>query len=301
MTTYKITSHFLPWEIDYCMLMYMQLKKSKYYLSGEDTIKVNMVLNLSDHLIDWNKSQIPKSFFKEKFSNLAPLLKDYIFTSSIYEDNELYGCLDAVRETVEPNIDYYINISPDMYFSEHLLYYMIEASKSITNKYFVLIPEIPKMWDVTWDTITNAQHMNTPYNEWDKQDIFDIRNKLKNNSEEIKVRAVNEHKWAGWFDLYNKAYYEELVPVRPDWRGYGPYDYYSMMITQYGKSKGIDFQQYVLQNQISFEYSIGPLKDTGFSKYYKNHLVMKEIPSQRLQFEQNMRQYLNDWVVKNNI
>jgi len=260
-----------------------------------------MVLNLSDYLIDWDKSQLPKSFFKEKFSSLAPLLKDYTFTSSIYEGNELYGCLDAVRETVEPDIDYYINISPDMYFSEHLLFYMIAASKNITNKYFVLIPEIPKMWDITWDGITNANHINTPYSDWNKQDIFDIRNELKNYSGHVKARSVNEHKWAGWFDLYNKAYYEELVPVRADWKGYGPYDFYSMLVTQYGKQKGINFQQYVLENQIAFEYSIGPLKDTGFSKYYKDMLVLKDIPNQRQEFEAKMPQYLQEWVIKNKI
>lgn len=299
MSTYKITSHFLPWEIDYAQLMFIQLKKSKYYLSGEDTIKINMVLNLSNHLIDWDKSQLPKSFFKEKFLNLAPLLKDYTFTSSIYEGDELYGHLNVQRETVEKDIDYYISLCPDMYFSEQLLWYMIESSKQIKNKYFILTPQIPKMWDATWDAITNKNYLNHPYKEWDNLDIFDVV--MNQEIEAVTLTQINDHKWAGWFDLYNKALYEELVPVREDWVGYGPYDYYSMIVTQYAKNKGVDIQQWMIENQIIFEYSVGPLKTTGFSKYYKDLLSLKDIPNQRKQFESNMVKYINEWQLKNKI
>lgn len=302
MNVYKITSHFLPWEIDYCMLMFMQLKKSKYYLdTKENQIKVEMELNLSNYIIDWNKSQLPKSFFKEKFLSLAPLLKDFNFNLKIYDGDELYGCLDTCRNTKEQDVDYYINISPDMYFNESLLWYMIESSKQIKNKYFILTPQIPKMWDITWDVITNKKYLNHPYDKWNEIDIFDIRFKEKEENEPKKLIAINEHKWAGWFDLYNKAYYEKFVPIRDDWKGYGPYDYYGMLVTQYAKQKGIDFQQWIIENQVIFEYSVGPLKDKGFSKYYKDSLTLKNIPNQRKEFEDKMSQYIKEWIIKNNL
>lgn len=282
-------------EIDYCQLMWTQLKKSKYYLSKEDKISVHMVLNLSDYLYNWEQSQLPKQFFKRKFESLAPLLKDYNFTYSIYEGKELYGCLDTVRETIEPSVDYYINISPDMYFTEHLLYYMIESSKQIKNKYFVLTPEIHKMWDHTWDEITNKNYQKVPYDKWNQSDIFDIRYQLKNFPEETKVETIANSKWAGWWDVYNKAYWEELVPIPSDWHGYGPLDYYSMINTQYAKHIGIDFQQWILRNQVVFEYNTGPLKENGFSKYYKDLLAKNDIPNQRQIFEKNMPGYLNNW------
>jgi len=83
--------------------------------------------------------------------------------------------------------------------------------------------------------------------------------------------------------------------MHDDWVGYGPWDWYSMMITEYAKQKGVDFQQYILQGETIFEYPVGPLKNenvNGFSKYYKDMLVLNDIPNQRQQFESKMSEYL---------
>lgn len=300
MATFKITSHFMPWEVDYAQQMFIQLKKSSYYLRKEDKIFVHMVLNNSSNIINWSESKLPRKFFIDKFIGNIKLLKDYNVSYTIYNNTELYGCLDACRETIQPDVDYYINISPDMYFGEDLLWYMTWAAQSIKNKYFVLTPQIPKMWDMTWDVITNENFMYHPYDKWNEVDIFEIRAKSKTLNEP-KLTAINEFKFAGWFDLYNKAWYEELLPIRKDFNGYGPYDYYSMLCAQYAKNKGIDIQQWILKNKIIFEYSVGPLKEIGFSKYYKDMLALNSIPNQRQHFEQNMSKYIYEWKLKNNI
>ena len=56
--------------------------------------------------------------------------------------------------------------------------------------------------------------------------------------------------------VYNKALWEDLIPVHKDWFGYGPHDWYSMMLSEYAKQNGIDFQQYLLKGQTIFEYSV---------------------------------------------
>lgn len=298
MAHYKIVGHFMPWEIDFCMLSAIQFKKSKYYLGDEDKVTIEFVLNLSNALIDWDQSRIPKDFFKRKFENLAALLKDYTFTSKIYEGDEIYGHLDSSRESINKNVDYYINFCPDMYFSETLLKTIIDGSKLIKNKYFILTPEIYKLWDSTWDEITHSTYQNIPYQDWNKADIFDIRWNLKFNNNDIKLRPTVRTKHAGWFDCFNKAYFEELIPIHDDQRGYGPYDHYGMILGDYAKSIGKDFQQWVIENQVIFEYSVGPLKDQNFSNYYKEMLVMKNIPNQRKEFEDKMPFYLKRGVDK---
>ena len=40
------------------------------------------------------------------------------------------------KESYESDIDYYINITQDMYFSETLLASLIESTKHIKNKYY---------------------------------------------------------------------------------------------------------------------------------------------------------------------
>lgn len=282
----------MPWEIDYALLTFTQLKKSKYYIPEDVNITIDSVLNLSSFLINWDESKLPKEFFIEKYNTLSILLKDYTHNSNIYQEDKLYGHLDLQRNCISPEIDYYISMCPDMYFSEYLLSLLIESTKQIKSKYFVITPEIYKLWDNTWDILTDKDYLDVPYNNWDQIDIFDIRNNLKNSSKDIILDPSPASKWAGWFDLYNKNMWEELCPIHDDWSGYGPYDWYSLILTEYVKSQGVDFQQYILRGQTIFEYSVGPLKNGGFSKYYKDLLKLNITPNQREKFESKMQEYL---------
>ena len=290
----KVIYHFMPWEIDYALLTFTQLKKSKYYLSKDINITIDSVLNLSSYIIDWEKSQLSKDFFLKKYDTLSLLLKDYNHNKKVYKGDSLYGHLDNHRESIGKEFDYYIAIAPDMYFSEHLLYYLCESIKNIEDKYFVLTPQISKLWDTSWDEITNPQYLNIDYNKWDEVDVFDIRYDLKNNPLDIKLSKTRASKWAGWFDLYSKSFFEDLTPIHSEWKGYGPWDYYSMLLSSYVSRNGVNFNQYLLNGQTIFEYSVGPLKETkGFSQYYKDMLVLKDTPNQREQFESKMDEYLS--------
>ena len=130
----------MPWEIDYALQSFTQFKKSKYYLKEGDTVKIDSFLNLSSYLIDWDKSKLPKEFFIQKYKDLSNLLIDYDHTPFIYEGDELFGILDKQRMAYSSDVDYYIELCPDMYFSETLLTSLISAAKAIPNKYFVITP-----------------------------------------------------------------------------------------------------------------------------------------------------------------
>jgi hypothetical protein len=285
----------MPWEIDYALLTFSQLKKSKYYIAGDINIAIDSVLNLSSYIINWEESKLPKEYFIEKYNQLSILLSDYTHNKKIYDKKELYGHLDLQRECICKETDYYISICPDMYFSEYLLSYLIEGAKQINNKYFVITPQISKVGDVDWDEITDSKYINIPYNDYLKVDIFDIIHNNVNSNQEKSLYLTQKSKWAGWFDLYNKAFYEELCPIQDDWTGYGPWDWYSLIITNNIKSQGVDFQQYLLKGETIWMYSSGPLigeNINGFSKYYKDMLKLNNIPNQRKQFESKMQEYL---------
>lgn len=283
----------MPYEIDYALLSYTQLKKSRYHISDDVEIEIDTVMNCSNYLIDWNKSKLPKEFFIQKFNDLEILLKGYKVNSKIYEGDECYGQLDMQRDSY-CDADYYMLITPDMYFSEHLLALMFESTKHIKNKYFVITPEIHKMWDHTWDEITNQRYMNVPYAEWNSTDVYDIRHHMKTDDAEVKLEVVQQSKWAGWLDLYSKEFYEDFAPVQDDWFGYGPWDWYTLMLTEWAKRHGSDFQEYVLRGQTIFEYPIGSLKGKGFTSYYKNFIHLNgNATEQRKTFESKMQQYLN--------
>jgi len=291
----KIKIHLMPWEIDYALLTFSQLKKSLYHLSQEDNIEISSVLNLSSYIINWEESKLPKEYFIQKYQDISKMLEGYKHTSKIYDEDQLYGHLDFEKEIISPEVDYYISICPDICFSEYALSYLIESAKQVENKYFVITPQTSKVGDEDWDEITNSHFVNIPYGDYLKVNVFDVYNTNYLETEK-NLYPTLKSKFAGWFDLYSKSVVEELCPYQEDWGGYGPWDLYSIILTNHLKEQGVDFQQYLIQGEVIWMYPSGPLIKNGmdgFSGYYKNLLAKNPIPDQRQKFESNLDMYLN--------
>ena len=283
----------MPWEIDYALLTFTQLRKSKYYLPEDVNITIDSVLNLSTNLIDWEESTLPKEYFIKKYETLSTLLDVYIHHPKVYQGDDLYGHLDLQRDAISEETDYYINICPDTYFSEHLLHYLVQAARQIPNKYFVLVPEICKMWDTSWDSITHPMYKDVPHLTWSEAtDVFDVDHYLHTSGDQVTVSPVEHLKWAGWFDLYNKDYYEDLARIPQEWKGYGGHDYYGMQVAHYARHIGLDFKQYKLENQIAFEYSVGPIN--SLCEYYREFISIKNPSAQRESFAAATPRYVEE-------
>ena len=291
----KITMHLMPWEIDNALLTFTQLKKSYFHLAEDVNVTIETVLNLSTKFIDWEESILPKEFFITKYNDVSILLSDYNHIKRVYEGDEVYGFLNLQKESISKEVDYYVGICPDIYFSEHLLSLLIESTRVIKNKYFVVTPQIYKKWDDTWDEITDKNYLNVPYSDWDKADIYKIIHETELNQSEISVIPTDRSKWAWWFDLYNKEFYENLCPVPEDWNGYGPWDWYSILLSEKALNAGVDFRQYLLKGQTILDISTGFLKEMSFSSYYTKFLTLMPdySPSvQRKIFESKMLEHL---------
>lgn len=281
----------MPWEVDDALLTFIQLKKSYYHISKEDNVTIETVLNLSSKFIDWNESVLPKEFFITKYNDISVLLSDYNHIKRIYDGDELYGFLNLQKESISKEVDYYIGVCPDIHFSEHLLSLLIESAKIITNKYFVITPQIYKKWDSSWDEITDKRYINVPHAEYDNADIFKVMHEINESPTSLCLVPVKQNKWAWWFDLYNKELYENLCPVPEDWNGYGPWDWYSLMLSEAAKQRGADMKQYLLEGETILETFSGPFKEKGFSSYYKQFLKLLPDHSAKVQrkfYEENM-------------
>lgn len=282
----------MPWELDYALLSFTQLKKSKYHISDKDKIYIDATLNLSSYIINWDECKIPKEFFINKFQSIQPLLKDYICNFKIYDGDKIYGGLNTMIESTDSNMDYYIILNPDMYFSENLISYLIEGAKHINNDYFIVTPQVSRLWDSTWDVVSHSHFNDIPYEKWNDLDTFDVRYFNKNLNDDVILTPNDSHKWAGWLDLCSSGAWENFYVPLTEWEGYGPCDWFSMILSQKAKNNKVDFQHYILKNQIVCEYEIGPLKNQNLSKYYKDMIVLNSIPNQRQVFESKMDEYL---------
>jgi hypothetical protein len=67
----------MPWELDYALLTFTQLKKSQYHLPSDVEITINTALNLSSYVINWEQTKLPQDYFIEKYNTLSLLLEDY--------------------------------------------------------------------------------------------------------------------------------------------------------------------------------------------------------------------------------
>lgn len=300
----KIMFHIMPWDIDYALLTFDKLKQSSYFVNNEDKIYVDSFLNLSHDIIDWNNSNFPKEYFIKKYQVLDDLIKNvFIHKPFIYDEEGIYGHLDSQKSIVEPHIDYYIGICPDVDFQEHLLYYLIESAKQIKDEYFVLTPQIFKSWDSSWDVLVNNKFMNIPYEKCIDIDIHEIRHQCSDLDVPL-LKLSSVFKFAGWFDLYNKNFYEKLIPTLDEWKGYGPWDLYAMNVCNIAKSKGINVEQYILENQVIWFRDVGCWQNIeeygGHGKIrlvYKNFLSLKlGRQEQRSYIDKNLSSYLRQWI-----
>jgi hypothetical protein len=120
-----------------------------------------------------------------------------------------------------------------------------------------------------------------------------MRSHIKNRNVDVFPELNPHAKFAGWFDIYSKAFYEDLFPIQDDWNGYGPWDLYCLILNQYLKQAGINYSHYTLRGQTTGEYWTGDFINTnGYAGYYKNLLTLKDIPNQRQIFESNLNQYI---------
>ena len=294
----------MPWEIDHALLVVDKLKKSIYHINPQDTIHIDTALNLSSGIIDWENSSIPKEYFIKKYKILDNILKEkFIHKPFIFEENGIYGHLNLQKSIISPEIDYYINICPDIDFHEYLLYYLIETAKNIKNKYFILTPQITKRWDSSWDILVNEKFINIPYEKCIDVDMSEI-NYMCYDLDTPSSKPLDTFKYAGWFDLYNKDFFENLVPVLEEWNGYGPWDLYSMNVCQIAKHNGVDVQQYVLENQVIWFSDTGCLRnfkeyggDGQLKTLYKDFLTLElGRQEQRAHIDQNLGRYVNEWI-----
>jgi len=283
----QIVVHLLPYEMDWFEWQSKQFKQGSYYIN--DKVIIDITLNLN--LVDWSQSQLPKQFFIDKFNQIKTLWDWAEAQFIIDEENKCLGCDDkrreAIRSTTADNILY---LDSDLLFRPELLSYMIEASKAINHDYYVISPQTVRMWDSSWDIITNENYLTTPANKetYYANDPFKIITELAN---EIELTPISQFKFGGgWFNLLSTKLLK-LTDIPDSFGPYGIDDLYVMVCCDLMKRKEYYVQQYVLKNTMvieNFKYRWDP---------YKSYLHLIDKQSEfRTQAENNLNQEIQNFI-----
>jgi hypothetical protein len=219
-----------PTDIDDLENSLKRLQKSSEYLTKEQrmNIKFNIVMGISDEIIDWENSKVYRQECIDKFLGLVPLTT-WCSGADFDPSTEISGCTSMRRMSAQSDSDYYIWLDTDIIFDPITLPHMLNAIKAVEHSgytEFVISPEIVRQWDNTWDCLVNERFIDKPVGYQAKNNPHvdtAFQNKLptlvpmRNN-----VPGQPYMKFGGgWFTLLSGKFMDRI----PFPEGYGHYGY----------------------------------------------------------------------------
>ena len=282
---YRIVQYIQPWEIDDLERQVNQLIGASYSLGGE-TLILDCTLNLSNSLIDWQLSKLPKQYFLEKFAYIENKAKKH-FKVSFDTDETIQGAADKKRSTVYKIQDFVIWLDSDIFFPKAIVPYFISATKHIEKDLYLLTAQIIKYWDTSWDCITAPRFLNEANNHRDYFDPFSLDEIVE---KEVSIAKLNQLKFgAGWFTLLTDRVVKTLL-IPEEIGSYGPDDTYLIMT-----GPKIGLEQYLLQGVVVTEIGADYLEKKD---YIKPLLAVKTQDKQKITNEQ-LGQLINKFYESN--
>ena len=283
----QIVTHIMPGEIDEYEGVIDNLLKCSEYLEEKDWISIYATLNLSPELIEWEKCDIDKQFFIDKFENLkqkCTWANEIIF--NVIEDDSILGTTSQKREAIKEQYDQFIFLDCDIIFHPTTLKYMLETSYQVKGKYFIT-PQTVKLWDYTWDILVNDKFKDEQYGY---ERLHPPHLTFNQEVDNIEVDVTPNFKFGcGWFTLYSREILD-FIGI-PEWLGhYGPEDTFLMYASEIAKNKNHNIIQYLIKGIYVSENYIER------ENPYKEKLKMINLKqSFRDQAESNFQNELNNF------
>ena len=240
----QIVVHLLPQEIDWFEWQSRQFKQGSYYLEEDEKVIIDVTLNLN--LVNWEESKIPKQFFIDKFEQLKSLWDwaEVLFT--VDEEGKCLGCDDKRRDSIRSSTaDNILYLDCDLIFKPETLKHMINASKVVNTDYYIISPQIVRLWDDTWDVLVNEKYLSNPPGQgYKEQDPFEV---VALASGEVEVERLRKFKFGGgWFNLLSTKLLK-FTDIPDSFGPYGVDDTFVMMCSSIMTTKGFMVQQYVVK------------------------------------------------------
>lgn len=249
----------LPYEIDELENTLNQLKKASYYLSGKHEYVLDVTLSLSEQLVNWKKSSLPKSYFEDKFLKLSSQVD---WCSKYFETSDtVMGCVSQRRKTLldHEDADFYIWLDTDIIFDERTLLYMENAMQSVQKftPYTFITPEIVKIWDNTWDCLVNEEFLDKPAGYQQTNDPYKdsgIKGDISVQGVKNEFQGQPRFKFAGgWFTCISAPLLKK-IGVPESFGHYGYEDTFLMWASEkLVQLTDIDIKQFKIKNLVVCE------------------------------------------------
>jgi hypothetical protein len=268
-----IIIHLLPREIDEFDRMVNTLTRGSYFMEEGTEIIMDVTLNLSDRLTDWENSTIPYGYFVNKFDRILDKLTWATVIRDINITDKCLGINDKRRNSIrEHNPTHFMYLDPDLHFSQYALPYTIQAMNVLEGEY-ILSGQLLKLWDSSWDIISSPKYKDAVGKPWLSVDPYSLEQRTK--LEEISIYQTPHVKFGGgWFNIFTSKTLK-FVDIPDSLGPYGLDDTFVMHGLNLLKIK-----QYVLSGMLVMEnrrYRYNPyeglIADRTDDPTYKQHMA----------------------------
>jgi hypothetical protein len=290
---YHISIHITPYEIDNYQLFIHQLRRNLNYIDNK--IIFNPCLNLSNYFYDWKNSILKSDFFIHKFNELNKIVSNKTILDPIINfDNNILGALSYKKfflEKYKNQTDAFIWFDSDLIFPDDTIFNLITSFESVNHLNCIITPQIPKLWDNTWDVLVNGQYVNNIpshdiYFNFDGYDLYPL-------TEEKQLIENNSYtKFAsGWGNLLSSNLFKEYISFTESFGHYGIDDTFIMYVVDLYKKKGHNIKQFIIQNLIVTENH--KFKISSYDTLIQKNKNIKSKEDFRLESEKTMINELN--------
>lgn len=261
-------------------------------LVRNDNISIFTTLNCSSKNINWYKSNRSKKEIIKKYNEINKKIKGIYTKFEIFEGESEFGVNNHRRDTIKRYrlTDYIIFLDTDIVFSNQILQNLFSLLKNNIprSQWCVITPQIPRMWDSTWDCLVNDKFIDDEFNSYKKINSNQIFYEFKQKQKTLKTN--NSYKFAGgWFTTYSTRLLNYIgIPL--SFGPYGPDDTYIMYCMHLMKKKNFNVFQYILKNEIITEL---PLKSNEIrintSTHSQRHAANKHFSQEINNFLKNLQ------------
>jgi hypothetical protein len=180
-----------------------------------------------------------------------------------------------------------------MIFPDDTLFMLISSFEQISDKVCIISPQIPRLWDNTWDVIVNEKYLNIPpshenYFNFDGYNLYSFL-----SDEKQLIENTGNTKFAsGWGTLLSSNLFKKYIKFSKELGHYGTDDTFVMYAADIYKRRGYDIKQFIVQNLIVTEnnkFKTSPY--VGLIKQNKNIKLKEDFKKES---EERMFIELND-------
>lgn len=255
MTKGLISIFALPQEIDDLHITLYNLKRNMAMLPHDIKMDIDLTFCMSGELTDWDNTQLPQSYFIDKFTALRPLM-DWSENPKIHVEfaDGILGCVAQRRSSLQylNDYDFTIWLDCDMFFNDTTILYLassFKAAKDDGAKNFFITPQFVRQWDVSWDDIVHPEYRFHKLMYHEEADI--IQDGLYNFGD-VSLKRNHWFKFAGgWCTLLSNDLLK-MIGIPASFGHYGMEDTFIVQVCNYlqANEHSSDVRQYLLYNHI---------------------------------------------------